>query len=544
MLKTSKSATPQSTAPAERQAGQTGWLYQREDKMFTGTYSQMFLRSMAVAAWVLPLLAPPAAAQKPGGTATLGMELDIPGFDPLKVGVYDTAARSAAALMFDTLTRLDDEGKPQPKLARSWSASEDLKDWTFELQPGVKFSDGTPFNAQAVKFNYDRMRDPNNHCNCAFYLSNIAQVDAPDELTVIFRLRNPLVNVPALLAASVVTTAYHSPTAAERLGADYNRNPVGTGPFVLKSWVAGDRLVLERNPNYWRPGFPRLDKVILRPLPDAQARFASLQAGESDVIWDDNFDNIDKAENDKSLVVYKYTGSGASVAAFNTKVAPFDDVGVRRALVMAIDREKMSQAISNGRLRPAQDPYGAGSFVKCQDVGALPYDPAKAKELLQEHGRPVSFKLVVTATPRGRLGGQIFQQFWKQIGADVELDQVDQTTLITKAFKHDFQLTPWRIIDSVDPASQMYASFHTGSPVNLAQYSNAELDALLERARATVDQSARIKDYCEIARIINRDAPWFWMFQNTYYAIAKAKLKGVPKLYSDVIDISESWLDE
>jgi len=512
--------------------------------MSPATYSRLSLRRTAAAALAFALLAAPAAAQKAGGTATLGMELDIPGFDPLKVGVYDTAARSAAALIFDTLTRLDDEGVPRPKLAQSWTASEDFKIWTFKLQPGVKFSDGTPFNAQALKFNYDRMRDPNNHCSCAFYLSNITQVEAPDELTVIFRLRDPSVRMPALLAASVVTTAYHSPAAVERLGADYNRNPVGTGPFVLKSWVAGDRLVLERNPNYWRPDFPRLDKVILRPLPDAQARFASLQAGESDIIWDDNFDNIEKAEKDKSLIVYSYTGSGASVAAFNTKVPPFDDLRVRRALVMAIDREKVSQAISNGRLRPAQDPYGAGSFVKCPDVGALPYDPVKAKELLKEYGKPVSFKMVVTATPRGRMGGQIFQQFWKQIGADMELDQVDQTTLITKAFKHDFQLTPWRIIDSADPASQIYASFHTGSPVNLAQYSNSELDALLERARATADQTSRIKDYCEIARIINRDAPWYWTFQNTYYAIAKPKLKGVPKLYSDVIDISESWLDE
>jgi len=188
------------------------------------------MRRIAAAVIGLVLLAAPAAAQKQGGTATLGLELDIPGFDPLKVGVYDTAARSAAALMFDTLTRLDDEGAPQPKLAQSWTSSEDFKVWIFKLQPGVKFSDGTPFNAAAVKFNYDRMRDPNNHCSCAFYLSNIAQVEAPDELTVIFRLRDPSVNTPALLAASVVTTAYHSPAAVERLGADYNRNPVGTGP--------------------------------------------------------------------------------------------------------------------------------------------------------------------------------------------------------------------------------------------------------------------------------------------------------------------------
>jgi 4-phytase/acid phosphatase/peptide/nickel transport system substrate-binding protein len=138
--------------------------------------------------------------------------------------------------------------------------------------------------------------------------------------------------------------------------------------------------------------------------------------------------------------------------------------------------------------------------------------------------------------------GQIYQQLWKEIGADMQLDQVDQTTIPTKAFKRDFQLTPWRIVDSADPNAQMYANFHTGSPANLAQYSNPELDQLLEHARATADKTARIKDYCEIAKIINHDVPWFWTFQNTYYAIAKPKLRGVPKLYSDVIDISEAWL--
>jgi peptide/nickel transport system substrate-binding protein len=492
----------------------------------------------------LILLAGPAmAAPKQGGTVTLGTELDIPGFDPLKVGVYDTAATSAAALLFDTMTRLDNNGNPEPRLADSWSHSTDYKTWTFKLHPGVTFSDGTPFNAAAVKFNYDRMLDPKNHCRCAFYISNIKQVEAPDALTVIYRLHDPSVDLPAGLAASVVINVFHSPTAIEKLGADYNRHPVGTGPFVLKSWVAGDRLVLARNPHYWRKGLPHLDEVVLKPLPDAQARFASLESGEADIIWDDNYDNIAKALTDKSLVVHQHTGSGAAVDAFNTKVVPFDDVRVRRALVMAIDRKAISKAVSNGLLKPAQDPYGAGSWVKCKDVGALPYDPAKAKALIKAYGKPVSFKMVVTATPRGRMFGQIFQQIWKAVGADVQLDQVDQTTIVTKAFRRDFQLTPWRIIDAPDPDTQMYANFHSGSPVNLAQYSNPELDKVLEEARATADRPTRIKDYCAAAKIINQNATWFWTFQNTYYAIAKPKLKGLPKLYSDVIDLSQAWLE-
>src|SRR5262249_30539726 len=277
---------------------------------------------------------------------------------------------------------------------------------------------------------------------------------------------------------------------------------------------------------------------------DSQSRFASLKAGELDLVWADEFeaDNIERAKKDPTLQVLSYAGSGAAVNAINTKVAPFDDVRVRRALVMALDRKKMSQAITNGLARPATNPYGDGSWVKCKDDGALPLDVKQARELIKDYGKPVEFKMIVTATPRGRTFGQVFQQLWKQVGATMELDQVDQTTVVTRAFTRQFQLTPWRIIDFADPDVQMYANFHTGSPVALANYSDPELDRLLEHARKTADKEVRIDDYCAISRLINKEAIWFWTFQNTYYAIAKSKLKGLPKLRSGIIDVSDTWL--
>ncbi len=350
--------------------------------------------------------------------------------------------------------------------------------------------------------------------------------------------------LPAVLTIPSSNNVIQSPAAIQAKGDDYNRNPVGTGPFVIKSWTAGDRMVLERNPNYWNKGRPYLDRVVLRPLPDAQSRFASLLAGETDLVWADEYeaDNIEKAQHDPALKVLTYAGSGASVYAFNTKAAPFDDVRVRQALVMALDRKVMSQALTNGLSRPATNPYGDGSWVKCQDDGALPTDPVKAKALLAEHGSPVEFKMLVTATPRGRAVGQVMQQLWKRVGANMEIEQVDQATIVPRAFSHQFQLTPWRIIDLADPDPQMYANFHTGSPVNLAQYSNPELDRLLDHARVTGDQAERSADYCAISRLINHEATWFWTFQNTYYAIAKAKVQGVRKMYSGVIDVSDAWV--
>jgi peptide/nickel transport system substrate-binding protein len=489
------------------------------------------------------LSASPASAQKPGGTMTVGLELDIPGFDPLKVGVYDTAALTASSAIFESLTVLDANGKPQPRLALSWEPSEDFKMWTFKLRPGVKFSDGTPFNAQAYKENFDRQKDPANKCRCAFYISAIKSVEAPDELTLVYNLVDPSVNFPSLYSYTNQNAAIHSPTAWKAKGDDYNRNPVGTGPYMLKSWTAGDRMILEKNPNYWDKDKIYFDRIVLKPLPDAQSRFASLQSGEVDLIWDDEYDadNIQKAQKDSKLAVHTYTGSGAAVYAFNTKTPPFDDVRVRQALVMALDRKKMSQAITNGLAKPASNPYGDGSWVKCKDDGALPENVEKAKALIKDYGKPVDFKMLVTATPRGRAVGQVLQQFWKNAGANMEIEQVEQATIPPRAFQRQFQMTPWRIVDLADPDPQMYANFKTGSPVALANTTNAELDGLLDKARTTADTDKRIDLYCEITRLINKEAYWFWTFQNTYYAIATAKVKGLPKMYSGVIDVSHAW---
>jgi 4-phytase/acid phosphatase/peptide/nickel transport system substrate-binding protein len=203
----------------------------------------------------------------------------------------------------------------------------------------------------------------------------------------------------------------------------------------------------------------------------------------------------------------------------------------------------MSQVLTNGLARPASNPYGDGYWVKCKDDGALPYDVEKAKAFIKDYGRPVNFKMITPAEPRGRAIGQIFQQFWKQVGANMEIEQVDQTAIPPRAFMRQFEVTPWRIVDLPDLDPQMFANFHTGSPVALANYSDPELHHLLEHGRSTADVQKRTEDYCAISRIINKQAIWFWLFQNTYYAISTSRLKGLPKIYSGVIDVSNVWLE-
>jgi peptide/nickel transport system substrate-binding protein len=502
------------------------------------------IRSIGLVALVAAGLALPAAAQTRGGSATIGVEQDIAGFDPLIVGVYDTGAEAVAVLLFETLTRLDENGKPSPNLALSWSPSADFKTWTFKLRPGVRFHDGSPFNAAAVAFNFQRQLDPANHCRCAAYITFIDKVEAVDELTLVYHLKNPQPNYPALAAPAAVNNPIHSPKAIQEMKEGYNRHPVGTGPFRLKSWQSGDRIVLERNPDYWDKNRPYLDEVTIRPLPDNTARFASVLSGETDIIWHDRAEDIVKAMKNPAVVVHEYAGSGAQVYAFNTKRPPFDDVRVRQALRMSLDLKTISDVVFEGLWKPAKDPWGPGSFVQCKDSGAFPFDPEKAKALLKEYGKPVEFKMVVTATPRGRQIGQIFQEMWRDVGATMTIDQVDQTALVTKAFKRDFDLTPWRIIDLADPDIQAFANFHTGSPVNLSDYSNPEVDKLLESARSSGDQEKRVEDYCKLAQVLNKDVPWFWTLDNHYFSIAKPQLKGIPKQYSDIIDLSMAWWDK
>src|SRR5258708_11934240 len=167
--------------------------------MKTASRSNKLAQIFLGTAFGIALFAGPASAQKQGGSITVGLEADIPGFDPLKVGVFDTAAETAAAAIFDTLVYLDDKGQPQPKLALSWTHSDDYKTWTFKLRPGVKFHDGTPFNAEAAKANFDRQKDPANKCRCAFYIASIHDVQAPDELTLVYNLTDPAVDLPAVM---------------------------------------------------------------------------------------------------------------------------------------------------------------------------------------------------------------------------------------------------------------------------------------------------------------------------------------------------------
>ena len=199
--------------------------------------------------------------------------------------------------------------------------------------------------------------------------------------------------------------------------------------------------------------------------------------------------------------------------------------------------------MTNGLARPASNPDGDGSWVKCKDDGALLYDVEKAKALIKDYGKPVDFKMVFTARLHADgSNGQVLQQFWKQIGANMEIEQIDQASFPPRAFMRQFQIIGWRIIHLADPDPQMYANFHTGKPF---------FPPTIPTPSWTICWStpALLPMSQPAYRGLLRDQPadllvlaiWFWTFQNTYYAISTSKLKGLPKMDSGVVDVSRTW---
>jgi 4-phytase/acid phosphatase/peptide/nickel transport system substrate-binding protein len=289
------------------------------------------------------LLAVPPVAQTPtpvrGGTLSIGVESDFEGFDPIKAGVYSNSTVTAASLFYETLMRLDDKGGLLPALALSMTPNEDGSIWVAKLRPGVRFHDGSPFTAQSVADHFNRLLDPNNRFAGRAYVA-IEKVEVGDELTAIFKMRGPNAALPNTLAQPSVFSLIISVKALQEKGADYNRNPVGTGPFVFKEWRAADRLITERNPDYWDKDKPYLDRVIVRPLPDSDARYASLVKGDVQVIWEDRAENIVKAKKDKNLITLHWVGSGALVIPLNTQREPLNDKRVRQAISMGLNPQK------------------------------------------------------------------------------------------------------------------------------------------------------------------------------------------------------------
>jgi len=485
------------------------------------------------------LVAPQSFAQsaKEGGTLTVGVETDARGFDAVKGGVLGASAGAVAMTIGEPLIVFDRKtGKYLPNLAVSWSQSQDLKSWTFKLRKGVKFHDGSPFTAKDAADHMNRILDPKNKSRSRSFITAIKKAVVVDSHTIRYELAHPWIPFLGAMAGQAMVGLIPSHKAVE--AETQNRHPIGTGPFKFKSWAGGDRIVVERNRDYWNKGKAHLDRIVFRIMPDTQARFASLRAGEVDVIWTDRGNSILRAQKDPNIVVVSRAGKGGTIGFLNTSKPPLDDARVRQALSHAWNQQAMLNVVWKNTVPFARHPFGEGS--KCA-ANYREYDPDRARQLIAEYGKPVNIELIHTTTARGREFGGIMQQLYKKIGVNLKLVPVDQNTLVKKVFTNDYMISGWRIADANDVGPQLFALSYSKSRYNLSRFKNEMLDKVSLGYRTAPTQEKRDALGCKLVQMINDSGHMLYGGGNKYYVLTGKNVRNVSIASLGRAKVAEAW---
>lgn len=477
-----------------------------------------------------------AQAPQKGGTLNIALETDVPTLDPL--GLSSINDRQVGIILYDTLLDLDAKGNIVSGTAEKIEVSADAKLFKLKLRSGVKFSDGTPYDAAAVTKNFQRIMDPKNRCRCASDVATIDSVEATGPLEVTIRTKSPSAHFPATLAdiAGMVV----SPAAVEKYGADFGVHGGGAGAFKLKEWRRGDRIVLERNDVYWR-GPVYLNEVVLRPVADSQTRYASLITGDLDIIVNAAPRDVIEAQKQKNLQVLNPGSLGTLFVQINMSAPDVSDIRVRQAMAYALDRDSYNKAINRGLPKIANTPFGSGLSPHEQVDGYPGFDLVKAKKLVADYGKPIKIKLAVSAAPASVLAGQAIQQMWKKAGIETELVPTEAAQAIKNAFAHDYQTMLFRWAGGTDPDKNVYPFFHSKGAVNLVKYDNPEMDKLLEAGRATTDKAERLKIYRQANNLLAKDLPYLFLTYFENIAIAGAAVHGVTPVPDSLLRVHSAW---
>ena len=360
---------------------------------------------------------------KKGGEATIAYETDVANFDPVKA----SGGINFPLLLqvYDTLIRFTAELEPEAGLAESWEFTDD-NTLVLTLREGVKFHDGTPFNAEAVKFNIDRV---NSEESMLSDLRNIASAEVVDEKTVKLNLKQPDSSI--ILALSDQAGMIVSPTAVKENGENYSQQPIGTGPFKMASHVPNSEIVYEANTEYWEKDLPYLDKMTVKIMSDETTRINALKSGEVDFAENIAPGNVASLKNDQSINIVQESTLPFKILYLNTSKPPFDNKVVRQAINLGIDREGMIKAINFGIGEPAYGPFPRDYWAANKDV-KIDHNPEKAKKLLKESGlEDVSFDLVHHSMAYDQRIAESIKSQLKEIGIEVNLKAMEQQAALS-----------------------------------------------------------------------------------------------------------------
>ncbi len=478
---------------------------------------RILIASALAASLGLGGLPPLVQAQTPqrGGTLTAAVDLEPASLDP----VFSNAStdRRVFNLYVENLLYQDEKGKFQPALAESWDYAPDRQSITFRLRKGVKFHDGTEFDAAAVKFNLDRVADPQVNARARQYVTDLASVDVIDASTVRVNLKQPsgaFLSVLALEPGSMM-----SPSAIKSMGADFARKPVATGPFKVVSWTGG-RIEVERFDGYWRDGadgkkLPYLDRAVVRVIANTAVKIVELKAGGvqlGDAIQVKDFEQV---ERDPNLELRETIQGIQQYMAFNVTRPPFDNADLRRAVTLAINRPQIERVISRGQgvvsagLKPPTSlAYDAG-------IKGHGYDVAAAKAAYQKSGHKGPLTLVVIQRDPDTQIAQILQAMLKEAGIELRVEVLERQAWLDKVLGKTFQFGILRAsIPRPDPDLTFSNFYGKNARQNYSGFQSPRIDELVDLARRETDAERRRKSYAEIQQILlDNDAETYFFFR-------------------------------
>lgn len=445
----------------------------------------------------------------PSGTLTFGMRYDPVGLEPVTMsgGVADGYV---GRTMFDALTIVDPStGELTPFLAESVETDDNVT-FNIRLREGITFHDGTPLDAEAVEFNLLRHADPENTSRFASTAAAIETIELIDSLEVALTLTFPWAAFPEILAGPLGMMA--SPTAIADAGDDFGQNPVGTGPFRFEQWTPGDRVEFAYNPDYWRPGQPKVERVIFRVIPDSAVSIDSVRNGEIDAAIFTEGNAFREAEQD-GLQVSTTFGTPFTFM-MNNAAPPFDDVRARRAIAFGTDLDVLNQVTFDGTLIPSKPLIPPASEFVDDSVEWPEYDPEQARALVEEyeadHGS-LTFTWTTGNDAYQVRNAELAGEMWRAIGIDVEIDVMDTRTLIDSIYSGNYQLGNLAIGSSRDPDQAYFHQLHSEGSSNRLNFANDDFDAALEIGRASTDIEERREAYGTIQSILAEEVPvWSW----------------------------------
>jgi peptide/nickel transport system substrate-binding protein len=434
--------------------------------------------------------------------AALTGEPDV--LDPATSSIY-TGAQVYEGI-FSKLIDIDADGNFVADLATAWTQNDETT-WTFTLRDGVTFHNGEAFTSADVKYSFDRILDPATASAYAGLYSQIDSINTPDQLTAVFHLKSPF---GPFLTNMATNGQIVNRTAIET--GDPARDPVGTGPFRFVEWVQGDHITVTRNDDYYEDGRPYLDSITFRFLPVDQSRVTALASGELDWVDAIPLQLVPSLSQDPKFTYVTSPVAGIpDYLAMNTTIAPFDDVRVRQAVALAINRADIRAVsyLGTGELGLTEMPTGS---VWYDDTGvfAAERDLDRARALLAEAGYPdgLSFEyLGLTQYPELLKTGQVVRESLKEIGIDMTIQAVEVSVWFDAFVSGSYQITSAYQERTIDPDNFYTLVLRSGAPVNTTGYANAELDSLIDAAAASTDMAERMDLYRQIREIATTDAP-------------------------------------